>query len=196
MDWNHTGRARVTIAICVTLHTESMDWNFELTIQFLQLLKLLSTRRVWIEIEENIIYNKQPSGYSPHGEYGLKSVCDDLKKVMLRLLSTRRVWIEIFDVNRAELWYTGYSPHGEYGLKSLMSTGLNSDTLVTLHTESMDWNLCDVFAYYCYILLLSTRRVWIEITLLDALSAYSNRLLSTRRVWIEIWIIRHILKQN
>ena len=140
MDWNHTGRARVTIAICVTLHTESMDWNFELTIQFLQLLKLLSTRRVWIEIEENIIYNKQPSGYSPHGEYGLKSVCDDLKKVMLRLLSTRRVWIEIFDVNRAELWYTGYSPHGEYGLKSLRCICILLLHLVTLHTESMDWN--------------------------------------------------------
>ena len=104
---------------------------------------------------------------------------------MWGLLSTRRVWIEIIKV-----------PH------------MSKEKAVTLHTESMDWNLRWLGTILAPTELLSTRRVWIEIPERNEMNfgvtvtlhtesmdwnvlphrRYDNTtlLLSTRRVWIEI----------
>ena len=79
----------------VTLHTESMDWNYRCIIIVNTIFTLLSTRRVWIEILTNL--------FQPY--------------IIYRLLSTRRVWIEILNI--------------PFSIAYL---------IVTLHTESMDWN--------------------------------------------------------
>ena len=74
-----------------------------------------STRRVWIEINEELSELRTELGHPPHGGCGLKfanvllSATDDVSP------STRRVWIEILSIT------------------------LNSAPfLVTLHTEGVD----------------------------------------------------------
>ena len=61
---------------------------------------------------------EMPSSYSPHGEYGLKSLSEIVPFLSTLLLSTRRVWIEIAVFVLSFSAVSGYSPHGEYGLKS------------------------------------------------------------------------------
>ena len=141
MDWNGAGagaaykkfvllstrRVWIEIAIIsriitsynVTLHTESMDWN-------------LCCYDFVIVI----------TSYSPHGEYGLKSAPLPVSQKAHALLSTRRVWIEINKVYKIAYsdvvtlhtesmdWNKGWSCYSNISVLR-----------VTLHTESMDWNL-------------------------------------------------------
>ena len=79
----------------VTLHTESMDWNSPVDIKG----------------------TPHTIGYSPHGEYGLKSFMSTGLNSDTLLLSTRRVWIEITHIISPCCILLSYSPHGEYGLK-------------------------------------------------------------------------------
>ena len=111
--------SRIITSYNVTLHTESMDWNWHTTYPDIS-----------------------PSRYSPHGEYGLKYYYARIAIILLVLLSTRRVWIEIDNGILLLLPVPCYSPHGEYGLKLLAVVLSVLLSTVTLHTESMDWNYC------------------------------------------------------
>ena len=58
-------------------------------------MRSLSSRRAWIEIDEELEKNKSLAGRSPRGERGLK--CDGtwFSGYSKASLSSRRAWIEI-----------------------------------------------------------------------------------------------------
>ena len=137
MDWNLTLIDKFS-RISVTLHTESMDWNClwcrwrilwisysphgEYGLKsFIFMIKttftrLLSTRRVWIEIMLDRVIS---------GDY--------------ELLSTRRVWIEICSCGPYRTW-EGLLSTRRVWIEIYNITTLIKNINVTLHTESMDWN--------------------------------------------------------
>ena len=139
MDWNLKNLSCL-MRSNVTLHTESMDWN---------LLKKIHLSRI--------------TRYSPHGEYGLKSVVSAIDTTEPALLSTRRVWIEIAQYASSVTNSLCYSPHGEYGLKLVYQKRY----LMTLagYSPHGEYGLKSPLraALFCFHWLLSTRRVWIEI---------------------------------
>ena len=110
-----------------------------LSLNLPDLAQLLSTRRVWIEIGLTILYESDVVCYSPHGEYGLKSGTGIGKEVMV-----------------------SYSPHGEYGLKSQKSILFNEVKCYSPHGE-YGLKFTQKNTSITHNTLLSTRRVWIEI---------------------------------
>ena len=122
-------------------------------------------------------------------------------------LSTRRVWIEIDYANNTDT-AVKVTLHTESVDWNCLARRQQKSENVTLHTESVDWNISNNIHCCCYPKSLSTRRVWIEISVIFFVTANNivtlhtesvdwNRAvpacwvccikaLSTRRVWIEI----------
>ena len=147
---------------------------------------------------------------SPHGERGLKYVQDDEGSIAIASLSSRRAWIEITYV---------VSPSNN-SLRSLSSRRAWIEicwilehlyySIVALLTESVDWNLCLLYAeglpfcrsphgerglkyqqwqvFAVLFLSLSSRRAWIEIIEIVQFELFLKSL-SSRRAWIEILLI-------
>ena len=146
MDWNIIIIFIVFIVSVVTLHTESMDWNCA-----------------------DFYHFRDKSCYSPHGEYGLKLVPKLFVELIITLLSTRRVWIEIgtkFEftgfgiqlLSTRRVWIEIQNAIAYLEAGKLLSTRrvwieiffsprFTNLVIVTLHTESMDWNCrwCNYF---------------------------------------------------
>ena len=199
----------VSIHISVSLHTEGVDWNSINPEPYLYIYLSPSTRREWIEITmigsraqwsavslhtEGVDWNlkyfsisPEPYRLPPHGGSGLKYFYGTkLYGYYHESPSTRREWIEIaFSM----IWPL-------------------SSTLVSLHTEGVDWNTTAYKYFSCFKGSPSTRREWIEIRVLmnwinfspglpphggsglkyptwwTILQGYKSP--STRREWIEI----------
>ena len=150
-------------SVKVTLHTESVDWNKQ---------TLLST-------------NKYPS-HSPYRECGLKLMDNHQSTYITSSLSIQRVWIEILIIDGKEYmkWSLSIQRVWIEILASSVSTFCN---LVTLHTESVDWNN-NVVSSYCESFSHSPYREcglkWSS----NSLLYYRQESLSIQRVWIEIFL--------
>jgi len=88
------------------------------------------------------------------------------------------------------------SPHGESGLKSLNTSTGKFTLRLSPHGESgLKFGL-KTWPIVLFLKSLSTRREWIEIVLIQALSIFNNKSLSTRREWIEIEMKKKILDRK
>ena len=98
--------------------------------------------------------------------------------------STRRVWIEI--INAIALYKVSVSPSTRrVWIEMFLLLSLLLSTVVTLHTEGVDWNKKLRSVKRIRFKSPSTRRVWIEIC--NWLTVVvCNTSPSTRRVWIEM----------
>ena len=111
------------------------------------------------------------AGRSPHGERGLKFRQARRTARRSPSLSSRRAWIEITGLPENMEAHMCRSPHGERGLK------YRPRRPTVLHRPHHDHRR-DALS-------LSSRRAWIEISRLFALSMTCWSL-SSRRAWIEI----------
>ena len=152
VDWNRWIGGICHALPLVTLHTEGVDWNFWHYRYLLKSYLSPSIRRVWIEIDIVIMFF---SFYqSP---------------------SIRRVWIEIYADLLDYAEKHGHPPYGGCGLKFFCKLVFLIVSIVTLHTEGVDWNTTAIKTYGDVGASPSIRRVWIEISQFRKLTFPYNR---------------------
>ena len=166
----------------VALLTESVDWNSThsfmifwrkgrsphgergLKCQYNRaeafLLWSLSSRRAWIEIDEQLAFITTCPGRSPHGERGLKSERSSLSSQHW----TVALLTESVDWNKLCQWSSTNSPR------------------VALLTESVDWNSWCTSVAKPPQSSLSSRRAWIEIRSIRTVSHHWRVALLTESV--------------